>query len=258
VNDEEIVVWFAETVRLGRVVTRLGQQGERIVADWPGLGRLVVDRFGSTPDYKPAAGAPPELTDKLRLGAARALVGYLRGEVTLHTAAVANGSAGLLFLGDSGVGKSTLAFAMGARKPWSFLSDDLLRLVGVEAIADGGTSWLDASSREALGLSGAESKSPTAPERTVSKASVRAAVKLAYGPLQLRPLKGATAASTWWNAMLRIPLNSRDSVLRDLDVISDLQRRIPLFELRRPKGLIHLGETVDFIDRSWERGVETW
>src|SRR5581483_6535013 len=132
VNDEEIVVWFAETVRLGRVVTRLGQQGERIVADWPGLGRLVVDRFGSTPDYKPAAGAPPELTDKLRLGAARALVGYLRGEVTLHTAAVANGSAGLLFLGDSGVGKSTLAFAMGARKPWSFLSDDLLRLVGVE------------------------------------------------------------------------------------------------------------------------------
>jgi hypothetical protein len=62
-----------------------------------------------------------------------------RHAVPVHAACVARGDSGTLLCGNSGVGKSTLAFAC-ARAGWSYISDDATWLVG------------DAAGREAIGI----------------------------------------------------------------------------------------------------------
>ena len=74
-------------------------------------------------------------------------VSILRGNMAYHAAAVGNGTAGLLLLGQSGTGKTALATAISLSAGWSVLSEDTTLLDDEFNILPGTTGcglWEDA------------------------------------------------------------------------------------------------------------------
>ena len=67
-------VWLAERVEEGEVWFRIGRTGDRLIAEWPGLCTLTVRPDGSEPELSTVPGAHELTMEKVRRGAAYALV----------------------------------------------------------------------------------------------------------------------------------------------------------------------------------------
>jgi hypothetical protein len=254
------VVWLTQMVRDGCTIARVGRSNGHVVVSWPDLATLVVDRQGLDPRFEAVAGAPEPLVEKLRVGTARALVGHLRGELTLHAGAVGDGTGALAFLGDSKAGKSTLAHAMIAHDPrWRFLSDDLLRVDGASALPSEKASWLAVDALAAFGIARSERSTVVVDRVAEAPAPIRAAIHLVWadGPpssakITFRRLKGFSALSVLVESMVRVPLDEPELRAADIDRIARLAEHVPVFELARPHALDRLGETVAFLaEQTW-------
>ena len=235
-----VIRWLANANAGEATVFRIGRDGDRLVAEWAGLATLSVDRSGSDAIFNVVPGADARLVQKLETGTKRALLRHLRGELTLHASAVESRGRSIAFVGDPGVGRSTLAFALSdaADSDFALLSDDCLCVEGFRAVPSEAAGWVsDARGGE---------KSPLTPARVSSRPSALGAiVTLAYGEaLDLRQLHGGDAASTLASAMIRFVLDEPDVHRADMDRLAELAQRVAIFRLTRPRGMEHLNSTI--------------
>lgn len=235
-----MITWLANARAGEATVFRIGREHDRLIAEWLGLATLIATRDGSHLEFTTAPGADPAVLQKLETGTKRALLRHLRGELTLHAAAVSTRGRAMAFVGDSGAGKSTLAFAMSNAPGYDFalLSDDCLCVDGVFALPSETVGWV-------AGRSGRE-KSPMAPARVESRRSpLGAAVTLAYGDeLAVRRLHGSEAAAVLASAMIRFVLDEPEVHRADMDRLVDLAQHVAIFQLVRPRGMEHVEATL--------------
>jgi hypothetical protein len=120
----------------GRFQMRLGESGGewRTSSPW---GAFLFDRDASVVRVFGAQG--PDATILKDLFARRFLprLVKLKGGATYHAASLARGDKGILVMGASGAGKSTMSVGLAASEGWDILGDDMALVwnEGAEAIA---------------------------------------------------------------------------------------------------------------------------
>jgi hypothetical protein len=234
-----VITWLASARAGEATVFRIGRDGAILIAEWVGLATLRVDRNGDNCTFTSVPGADERLLQKLETGTKRALLRHLRGELSLHAAAVAARGHAFALAGDSGAGKSTLAFAMSCsiEHEFSLLSDDCLCVRDLRALPSERSGWLADARGE---------KSPRTPTRVADRPEqLRAIVTLAYGTeLELRRLSGSEAAAVLASALIRFVLDEPEVHRADMDRLADFARRVSVFRLTRPRGLEHVAATI--------------
>jgi hypothetical protein len=248
--------WLATYEDDGRVALRIGRDGANLVAEWPGLITLRAKRDGSSHTYEPAPGAGEREIEKIRRGAGRAFLRHLVGELSLHGAAVAVNQGGIVVLGRSGHGKSTMAAALCARAGAQLFSDDI---VAVEMVDSGyritpveTDHWLDAAARHALGFgSGPSEKVPT-PAKSPAHGSValKLFVTLEFGAAvepALSPVTGVAAIAELVPQVARLVLDEPEQHRRELDQLARLVEAVPMVRLLRQRDYDAIGAAVDLI-----------
>jgi hypothetical protein len=126
------VHWVAELpdhLRNGYRYSFVGEvEGDIALLHAPGIGRCRISH-GSTVEFCAEPGAAArDVEHFVNKNAVLALV-HQRGELPLHASSVVSPESGqaILFCGDSGAGKSTMASQFQQRS-WIFLADDMTRI----------------------------------------------------------------------------------------------------------------------------------
>jgi hypothetical protein len=201
---------------------RWGYVGEDVVAVWEDILTLRATRDGELKALEPMVGAAREIVEKTRRGAATAFLRARQHKHSLHASAVEWKGRALLFVGDSGAGKSTTAERLCRRGGVGLLSDDLAaiepRQNGWHVLPSEAVLWLEASD--------SRTKTSTTPLRAAKEpASVRCIVSLAFiekdATLEVKELRGAEAVAALLPSLVRFDPNPIVWE-RELDVLSGL------------------------------------
>jgi hypothetical protein len=250
--------WLASRDEEGETCFRVGWLGPDLIAEWVGVARLVASPDGSRHELTFEDGVSAPERKKIRSGGARVLVRSLTGGLGLHGAAVAIDGRGLVFLGASGFGKSTLA-AAHASAGASLLADDAVALTidaRMRRIAIEPTEadhWLDAASRAALGLPDLEPREEggKAPLAALAPAPVEtplhAIVALDWGdnPPRLEPVHGVAALARILPHVARFALDSPVHQRAELERLEAVLRQVPVFIFVRPRSLSGIQGAMD-------------
>lgn len=252
------VRWLAESVEGGVLSARVGRAGERLVAEWPGRLSLSVERDGSDLVLEPHAAVSAADLAKLRRGAVRLLLAHLAGAIPLHASAVAIDGRAFVFVGASGLGKSTLAAALCDRAGASLLADDAVIIerhgdvYDVLALED--SHWLDHASATALGRATLfeGEKAPVAATRAdVPRAPLAMIAHLAFIESlerpRLVPLLGLDAVGGLLSQLTRFVVDEPEVARHDLGLLAELVGRTPVLRLERPRQLDMLRETATLL-----------
>ena len=232
------VRWLADTCDAdGHVLYRIGREEQALIAEWPGLAHLRC-MPGHAAELRAEEGADAARFAKVRRGIARALVRSLDGAITLHASALERGRRGVLCLGASGAGKSTMVHSLCARpeRQFSLLADDMCEVRWSEdpepdllALPGETAAWL----MEA----GSDVKTPvplpvaTAPAKVVALVCMSAESEA--GAPRLEPLRGATVFARLVPCLVRFSLDDPEAHATELRALADLCR-LPVFQLTRP------------------------
>ena len=252
------VRWLAESHDEGTLAARVGRDGERFVAEWVGRAHLSVARDGTDLVFEAEPDADPIEIEKLRRGAARLLLAHLAGAVPLHGSAVALDGQAVVFVGGTGLGKSTLAATFCDLAGASLLSDDAVvierRGETHHVIAVEEQHWLDANSARALGRSGEldAEKAPMMPARCdVRDAPLALILHLAFTTegevARLVPVEGLAAVSGLLAQLTRFVVDDAATARRDLSSLADLVASTRIARLERPRRFDLLRQTVDVV-----------
>lgn len=259
--------WLARYEEGGETFFRIGRDGDDIVAEWPGIVRLVARRDGSSHRVEPDPNADSRELAKVQRGGVQLLLRHLAGKLGLHGAAVAFENRGIVFLGRATQGKSTLAAALCARSGAALLADDA---VALDLRADGHgyvvsaleeMHFLDADARYAVGMLGGESagsgRAPAAHEgkaavhalRTQPRAELVALVELAFtdGPPSVARATPIEAMNAVVPQAVRFVLDDPAVHRRELDELGRLIETVPTFRLERPRNLALLSASCDLV-----------
>ena len=151
----------------------------------------------------------------------------------LHAACVARDGAGTLLCGDSGAGKSSLAYAC-ARQGWTLVSDDAVHLApGPERIGVGGSNLIhlreparrlfpeleaEAAQRAPNGKQAIEIDAASAGFRTARQAIASRCLflKRRRGPVEIRPFPAAAAVEYFVKYLLPRDTKAAEAHLREL------------------------------------------
>jgi hypothetical protein len=241
--------WVHE-VRVGSEVTfRRGKCGNRLVADWPGVARLTCAPDGTEAVLTHASGVAEDPVETIGSAPVQALLRDLAGHLALHASAVVLDGRAVLFLGESGVGKSTAAAEMCLHHGAHLLADDtaLLEMAGdrVDVLPSEGQHSLSEQSRVALGIAEPGSIDSDTKLRLPSPRIARAGVPLSAvfalrfsaGDLAraVRSLRGAEAATLLLSSVIRFDVEDAQARRRDLEQLAAVYGRVPFFELGRRK-----------------------
>jgi len=250
------VTWVAQSSDEGEACFRIGTSGTDVIAEWPGLAKLVAARDGSTSELTFEHGVDPRDADKIRRGSAWLLLRHLEGRLGLHGSAVSVGEdCAIVFLGRSGDGKSTLAAAM-CGSGCSLLADDA---VALEEAAGGAwhvvphevDHWLDAEARRALGAPPSDrAKAPWRARRSAEAAvPVAAFVELAFDDAapRLSLQRGSRAVQSLIPQVARFVLDEPERQRRELDMLHTIVETTPVYLLERPRRFSELERTVDLL-----------
>ena len=232
---ERDVCWLAEHLEDGGVCFRVGRSGPDVVAEWIGLATLTARRDGTDVRLEFDPSADPRDVVKIQRGSAWLLVRHLQERFALHGAAVAVDGRGVVLLGRSGDGKSTLAAAM-CRRGAALLADDA---VGLDYAGEGAwrivpnevDHWLDPDARMALGAS--SSSVGKEPMRTIrpaeNAARLVAFVELGFaeGPPRVFRRDGIDAAASLVPQVARFILDEPERQRRELDLLHSIVRPHP-------------------------------
>jgi hypothetical protein len=240
-----MTTWLAQAGERGRPVFRIGRDEHRCIADWPGIARLTFDCTSGVHTFEACAGADPDLVRKIEGGSAQALLRHARGELAMHASAVCSNRGAVAFVGDSGAGKSTFAHRLASMRDRSYalLADDCLSLDGTTAIPTESVSWLEREGR----------KLPQPPRRAATqRVPLKAIVSLVFaeGPISIARVRGAGALKVLYRAMVRFVLDDPNVHRADIERLSALVHRVPLFELRRPRGFEHFDATIAHLEQA--------
>jgi hypothetical protein len=248
----------------------VGRTDDRVVAEWEGMGVLWASPAGGADvSFVSVAGLDPVLEAKWRRGMVQGMLRHLEGRTTLHASAVSLADRGIVFLGDSGAGKSTCAADLCGRLGAELLADDMVEIEvedGRHRVASTEQAhWLLRDSAEALGHPVADRwKTPVEAARPAAKdVPLAALVALAFGPdgstPELTPLLGTEAFGAINAAYVRFLFDDPTVESRDLHAIADLVAAVPVLTLARPRSLAALDRTAslvnDFVRRLTEGGA---
>jgi hypothetical protein len=253
------VRWIHE-VRVDDAVTlRRGKLGSQMIAEWPGFARLTCASDGSHATLRPAVGVPRRAIEQLRDGTVNALLRDLAGHLTLHASAVVMGDRAVVFLGESGAGKSTAAAEMCLRHHASMLADDVVLLeigaAGAEVLPGQTRHRLTHDSCLALGVAGQrfsagdgkrELRAPNAADRSYPLGLVIALrFEPTLGRAVVRSLPGGEAARQLLAAAIRFDVEDRAARKREFEQVTTLYRCTAFLELVR--SLAVPGEVAPFV-----------
>jgi hypothetical protein len=244
------VRWLYKWPRSGSAQFRLGRVGSYAVAEWIGRATLRTEIRSGESELVSADGSnSSELADFLGREIS-ALLGHLRGEITLHSSCVAYQGVAMAFIGESLVGKSTMAALLcrdGARE---LVSDDLtsLRVEGssITALPSDSAHSLRPDVAKAFGLDpGDKPKLATAAMRCARDAvRLDVIVSLVFDESArtpvLRPMYGAEAFTALSLSTVRFVLDEPDILRKELDKLSRLAREARCYELRRSRDLTNM------------------
>jgi len=180
-----------------------------------------------------------------------------RGRLTLHASAIKVGVGALAFAGKAGWGKSTLCAAF-ARMGSTPLADDCLvigerrgRLVAVPGYP-GLRLWPDAAralkngrGRRRTGDSTGKRRHQVTPAQRLPESVALRAVYVLTAPgaarrTRIRRLGPHEIVGRLLAHTHRLDVSDRDRLVRELEALSRLARRVPVFELTCPRGLHRL------------------
>ncbi|HEY4016787.1 MAG TPA: hypothetical protein VGM06_25805 [Polyangiaceae bacterium] len=237
--------------------------GDHLVAEWPGVARLTCARDGSEAVLTRVTAVAEPAEDTLESASVRALLRDLAGHLALHASAVAIDGRAVLFLGQSGAGKSTAAAEMCLRHRAQMLADDtaLLQMEAgrVEVLPSEALHALNDESCVALGMhqatNGDESTKAQVPSSRVATAAHPLAaifvLRFTEGSevARARPLRGTEVVEPLLSSVIRFDVEDAQARRRDFEQLATLYERVPVFELARPAkdpGMIavHLLDTL--------------
>ncbi len=242
--DAASCTWHSEQRDGERLLLRLGRQHEFLVAEDTRYGTLVASDDGSSYRFDPAEGADPILVAKFTSSVVRALVRELRGELSLHGAAIAFDGSAVAFVGPAFAGKSTLAHACVRLGGAQLVADDTV------AFAKGTTrptvlpmqrgTWLLGDGRDFFG-------EPPSPERKVFAAlpcvdgqvPLRAIVLLEHAANEAEEtferVRGLDAFRRLSPHVFRFRPPSADGRRSELDRLADLTPSLAVYTFRRTR-----------------------
>jgi hypothetical protein len=243
--------WLASREEDGETAVRIGRRGAHLVAEWPTIGTLTALSDGSEAEFVPAENADARDVEKVRLGAARALVERLRGKIALHASAVALGERAFIFLGTNHAGKSSLAAYLCAHGA-SLLADDI-------AIIDDRDGrllvepserhhWLSADFCDVMGvhISPDDEKTPVeAPQRAATPTPIASIVSLEFadGPTQITRSAGLSIMDALLRSVVRFVVDDDDVIAREARDLISIAGRVPFHTLKRPRDLKRMHES---------------
>jgi hypothetical protein len=210
------------------------------------------------------------MLEKLRSGPVEALVRHLTGKLTFHAGAAGLNDSAVMFVGSSGVGKSTLTASLCAMSGMYLVADDTASIevpddtkpgCSIEIVPTQKSTWLHRPARLALGLdtSGA-GKVPLGfagpGSRTLRLAAV---VGLDFDPDAPVPMchriRGQDAFALLSKSVIRFAIDDPKAQIGEFEQLRVLIRECPVFSLRRRRDLGQLALAVDEIRRIIESGA---
>jgi hypothetical protein len=249
------VAWVREWRRPdGGGCFRLGREGQKLIADWEGCGTLRASPTGDDVEVTPRADLTPTDADKWSRGPVRALLRHLEGRPTLHASAVAIDDRAMLFLGDSGAGKSTMAAFCCLKGGASLLADDLAEIevvdgnLRVNPTDDG--HWLRDDTAIALGRPrrcDAAKERVAAPRASPEPVRLAAIVALTFAEVErptVSPVRGEEAFAVLNAGYVRFIVDDAQVHLRDLEIMSMIAAAVPVVRLARSRSLAAVELTV--------------
>lgn len=256
-------IWLASEGS-GATTFRIGRVGaDTLVAEWSGIGRLLACRDGSGWRFDPHPNAPGELIEKLRHGSIPSLLHHLRGAIALHGSAVSCDGVAVVFIGRSGMGKSTLAAQLCAREGASLLADDASTLreeevwlvepqethhyLAPSAVTTLGSGWMRPSARS-------EKQRVPASRVHQTPCRLRAIVDLAFDemlPSALERLEGIHAVGALIPQVVRFVLDEPARLASELDTLARLIEVTPVYRFRRRRDLGDLANVSRHLQPLW-------
>lgn len=242
----ERTTWLHDIETHGVVSCRIGRNGDRFVAEWPRVARLVCRPDGTKARVVRLGSAGPIEIARLR-GAVNALIGDLQGRLSIHASSVSLGSRAVAMLGESGAGKSTAAAQLCALHGARLLSDDVAMLKrsrsAVLVSPSEEAHWLTSVSLKAMGINRTVTRGKLGQKslfRTphIAKRACRLGllVWLAFddsvAPSRIRPLAGIEAAQRLLGSIFRFDLANRR---HELDQVNQMHESVPFVEICRTR-----------------------
>ena len=228
-----------------RVLFRIGRRSDGLVAEFAGIGTLSATRDGGVSSFDPAPGADPVLVQKTRSGVASALLRHLAGKITLHGCAVAWGDSAIACVGESRVGKSTLAARLCEEHGGALVSDDTTAIEfesnRVELSPTERVHWLIARQANETGalvdVKGAVTPRACAQGRPQLAAVCHLVFDDTVPDVSLRRLRGHHALEPLISVTIRFVLDEPSMQEREFEQLNALADRVPVYELRRPHSM---------------------
>jgi hypothetical protein len=222
-----------------------------------GVGACEI-REGREICVAPAVGARPRTVSAMVLALAWGVLLHQRGDLALHGAAVAANDGAIAFCGPSGVGKSSTA-AWLVTHGCQVISDDVCRL----ALGGGDVPYVWRSTPrlkltdEAIRQSGwtvdEEQREPLDGKNTVPVAGyegrdplpLRAVYLLDWGEYEMQRLHGTAGLCQFRaDAIYRPDLVPTGRLAPHWQTCVEVVRKVPLWELRRPRGWAELASVM--------------
>jgi hypothetical protein len=235
------------------------------VVEWVNVGELVCPQ-GAEPSFFPSPHLDPTYVNKFLATSVLACRRYLAGETTLHGSAVELSQGAVVFVGDSGAGKSTTAMAMVELGEARYCADGVVPIdwVGSDpsVIPVNDSIWLLRDAREWFGLARSDQwKGPLVPKsRSHRPVPLRAIVELAFEKEidfpRLEPLRGADAFMSLSKAHLCYSVAPSEDALKDFAARERLASVAPLFRLRRSRSLNVVPAVVRLLLDKFEDGPQ--
>lgn len=253
------ITWLAEVAENGVTLARVGRSEGLLIADWPQIGRLIVERSGSNARFVPSPDADPVQRAKIEGGVVRLLLRSLDGKIGLHASAVGRDERALLFLGKPREGKSTLAAALCQALDAELLADDAAALDSEpwRVVPTEHTHFLDDSAVHALGIdrvftSMLRAKAGVVASRRATRSHrLLAIVRLSFDDScaepRFRRLRGADAMACLVPQTIRLALDEPERHRIELRLLTDLASHIPVYELSRARGFEQLPRTISLV-----------
>ena len=261
------------TIACGEIPdTEIQADGGRIVSDVtchfavPGVGSFCVSNGRKILVQRSPDAALRQVRQWL-LGSAWGALCYQRGLFLIHASAIMVGDQAVLFCALSKGGKSTLAARLGAQG-YPLISDDLCHIKIPETgypgiyrsaprlklwadalqILDSQPRWIEQDASRAGKFHVTQIMSTE-----VNAAVVTAIYLLEWGDLGIGRLSGASALRRFWAASTYRPelLGSPEQLGRYTSQSLSVLQRVPVWELRRPRNLEAMSETVELLASHW-------
>ncbi len=217
------------------------------------MAKVFAQRTGEAFVFEVSPDCDPAHARKMRQGAVAALLRHLAGGITLHASAVVFGDDGVLFLGESGSGKSTVAADLCEREGRPLLGDDAvaLTLTGdvVTARPTENSSWLTSESMAMFRTTDPFVNKTCLPSRNAANRDVplRAMIKLGFQDdseeCSASRMGGREAFELLSRSLFRFVLDEPDVTVRDFENLARVAAGVPMFELLRPRALHKLADS---------------